>query len=319
MIISPRIRLPGQAVAPIRINRSSPFARGLVAWYPLGDAQSWGQGSQIFDCSGRSHHGTTLGDEYGGYPATYGQSGWSFGGAGSTTVGSSSSLHMFDDPVLIDHDRLKELQSPFSFTCWMMRGNEGNVFAQYSAAGSHRLIKKLSCNANQVSYVMTKSDGNHQFLTTPSVTNMVMQHTFVFLAVSVRGGLGGGDARIVVNNRLFELTYTALSSTPDMSVALLLGAKIGSGGTGHYETLQANLRDCRFYNRALSAAELKQLYRETKGRMTGDRTGNGGQQIPAGWGSLAQQYRPIPYATEGAAATALPAAMNTYQQMMRGS
>ena len=64
------------------------------------------------------------------------------------------------------------------------------------------------------------------------------------------------------------------------------------------------MRDIRIWSTGLAPGQVAQLYKETRG---------------GGFGSLAIQPRIFWEPGEGAAATALPAAMNTYQQMVRGS
>lgn len=303
MITNPRINAPRQAVTPIRINRSSPYARGLIAWYPASDAQSWGNGYTLYDHSGYHQNGTAA-SELSPYPLGWTGSGWVSDPPGGLNSGAAPGCQL--NNVAIDVSTsggpLQTLNGPMSFSAWVIVKTAGTVFSQYLSDSNHELIKMVNVETNDMRIILSTSSGGYQ--------EKVFYHPlglydWNFIGGSIGGDLSGGSGFLVANEASTTFTCSAFSSTPDTSIPVVIGGKATASGTqGSWKGI---FRDLRVWNRPLSLAEMRRLFVETGGRMTGagyPGFADGGPFQPRGYGSLAQQYRPIPRAAEAVETTA---------------
>ena len=302
---------PGVGVTPVRKNRGSPYARGLVCWYPFCDLQSWGNAYDVYDHSG--HNNTAVAQTAIGSGTGYGIE-WQSLNYGGGPYGVSPGLLLLGGGsnccVINCTDELKNLQAPMTLSVWILNyaaTGSGQILTQYSGFSSHDFKNRWQCTSGRVDYVVSTSAGGYSYKTW---TTGVAAYKWHFISVIVRGDLSGGVVQIFVDgNWSSDMSYSALSTSVDTSIPTVLGGHAYGGSVS--AAGQSLTRDLRIWNRALSKAEISQLYIETA------RQGERGVSAPWGMGSLAQQYRPIPRAAEGSVATALPAAMNTYQQMAR--
>ena len=296
------------AVTSVQVNRGSPWAKGLVAWYPMCDALSWGTGI-VHDYSG-AQQSATMTDALG--TGTYDPQ-WTTAAPWGDHIQDSRPSLYFDDAnrCLIDgRGEFQSLQCPMTASGWYLpAGNvHGWLWSQYEHSIDGRLGKGLTVtNSRKLEWYGTKgSDDRYQYKTsTMSFPQWIEGGRFdnwVFWGYSVSGSLAAPELTLTLNGEVETFSLVAMSANIDPDVVVAIGGS--TRGPSDFETCRGYQRDLRFWNRSMDAAEHQALRHET---------------ITGSLGSLAQQYRPMPRAAEGAAATALPAAMNTYQQMMRGS
>ena len=303
MIVTPKFLPPRQAVTPIRLNRGSPYARGLVAWYPLGDAQSWGNGYTVYDHSGYGQHGTADSQLLGYGEAQWSAAGWTSSNLGGVTRGAAPGLWMDSDPVNVSTTGgpLQLLNGPCAISCWV-QGTSGTglntIIGQNAATPGHEFIKRLDYTWYQARFAFSAADGSYQI---KRFNHDLGEYDWDFIGVSIRGDLSGGDGIFFINDSYTTFTAAAFSSTPDTTVPVLIGGSEAGG------SMKGQIRDLRVWNRPLTLSDFKRLFRETGGRATGkgfEYYTDGGPFQPYGYGSLAQQFRPIPRAAEAVETTA---------------
>lgn len=306
-MIRPVISPPRHAVAPVRINRASPWARGLLAWYPFGDAQSFGTAT-IRDCSGNDQHAPM--ESYDPGTGT-GNTPWSATGQPwPENLQRPRPTIYWDDTnraIIDSREEFRALQCPMTASGWWLPKSTttGWLWSQYENSYYGKLGKGVEVTGSSIRWYGTLgSNDRYQSQTStatyPNWTTGGRFNNWNFWAASVAGTLASPTLTLTLNDTTDVFSLSALSASIDTSVDVCLAGK--TRGPTDFEEPTGWGSDFRFYTRAMSAAEHQALRRET---------------FDGSYGTLAQQYRPIPRAAEGSVATAIPAAMNTYQQMAR--
>jgi len=288
---------PGVGVTPVRINRGSPYARGLVCWYPFCDSQSWGNAYDIYDHSGFNNTAvaqTAIASDVntGGLSwqlVNYGSAPYPGHAPGALFIGGGSNCCVIDCT-----DELKQLQSPMTLSLWVLSYGGGQLLTQYEGFSSHQFKNRCQFSTSSIAYVVSTSSGGYSYKTWSTSIAIYKWH---FIAVVVRGDLSGGVVQMFLDGDWSsDMSYSSLSTSVDTSIPTVLGGNAYGGTIG--ASSNQIMRDFRIWNRALAKAEISQLYRETA------RQGERGVSAPWGMGSLAQQYRPIPRAAEAVETTA---------------
>jgi hypothetical protein len=216
---------------------------GLIGWWPMDESA----GSLTTDYSLSNNSGTLLSS-----PARVtGKHGraLSFNGSNYVTLGTPSEL--------------EGLQVPLSIAVWFKpTDTSGNriIYSAYQSVGSHQLWSMIRLDGGVLTYYTSTSNGSFQGVS--SFTPTLNQWHFV--VVTVRGTIASPRGIIYMDDRSQSFTLSALSSTPDTSVPLSIGANY-SGGEGFVGLID----DLKIYNRDLTLREVQDLYRNNP-------LGNGG-------------------------------------------
>ena len=185
--------------------------------------------------------------------------------AGSVGFGTSNNgSFIFNDTS--DHISLgnptvlQGLQLNMTLSCWFnQRSNVsyGTLYSDYSAVGAHKLVSLLRVDSGQLRYFTSDSAGNYQYVQPASITN----GSWYFVSVTISGILGAPVATIFLNGTTYSYNLVPLSSTPFTGSTHCIG-----GNVHNNEYFDGNIALTQIYNRALSAAEVRQNYNATKGR-----------------------------------------------------
>lgn len=171
--------------------------------------------------------------------------------------------------------KLAALQCPMTITAWVNTNGSavGTVFSQYRDVTSHRLIKLFGWATTEFAYYCSLSDGRYQRFAYSSVPTLGQWH---FLTVVMSGTLAAPSLRLGAN--LIEQSFTpgALSTTPDTTVPIVIGADSAGVGGAITDFYSGYTGEIRVYDQALSLGELAEIkYRE-------ERLYRGNQYIPVG-------------------------------------
>ena len=302
------LQLPGSGVAPVRLNRSSPHARGLQAWWPLCDAQSWGNSYNVYDYSGNNNtaiSNASIGKQQGSSSDAYA---WSTTFYGGIVYGSVPGLYFPTSRTTacleVDAcDTLADSQAPLTMFAWVLTyDGDRQICSQYEGTTSHEFKNDWMMNSSKVQYSVSTAAGGKS---DKSFSVTLATYQWACVAVVVRGDVSGGVVQLFVNGKWSaDLSYGAMSTSVDTgSIPLVIGGNADGGVNSEFYGV---LRDLRIWNRALPKSEVERMYKETS-RGTGRPPYTGSSRgVTAEWGlgSLSRQYRPLPRATEAVETTA---------------
>jgi len=238
---------PRGAVTPIVLNRSSQFARGLIAWFSLGDRITWGSRVAV-DSSTRHHNGAITGLGADNWDAT--QRIGSVWLSTATTTGDLITIASTGDLVFGT--------GAFTVNLWAKFPT-----VPFTAPWINNRVTSTSANWTFEIYghELEFHNGNARLLTAGGAP----EDDEWFMATFTRFGTGTNEAHIYLNG---ERTVTGTVASNLSSVNnFIIGHDILGNGAGWLPDLGsgANLSDVRLWNRALSRPEVSQLYRETRG------------------------------------------------------
>jgi len=224
--------MPAQNLPGLVLDRAHPLARGLAAWYPFNE----GAGRRANDISGNGNHGTQLLD-----PA------WT--GTGGKLTGSALTLNGSTQYVSVPTSASLAIVGDMTMVCWL----------KISAYNWHMLfVKSNAGNAgpymayvNQVRGTIEFHRGNGTLDAYVESTNPGALNIWYCIAVTMTG--------TAVQHYLNGATNGSgtLSTTIGDSGTVL---RLGNRSDGFW--LGGQMANWRLYNRALSAAEVAQLYAE---------------------------------------------------------
>ena len=219
---------------------------GLVLALDAGNTKSYrGSGTAWTDLSGRGNNGTlTNGPTYSS--ANSGSIGFD-GSNDYVTLGTPSALNGVQVPITI---------------CMWAKANAfstyNTLWGVYKSISSSQLYSLLRVDSGTLRYFASNSAGGIQVngTLTPSV------NVWNFYAVTVSGSISSPSVTIYLNNSSQTFSYSAFSSSPDLTVDFRIGGNQG----GVSEVWNGNISNAMWYNRALSAAEISQNYNALRGR-----------------------------------------------------
>jgi hypothetical protein len=205
---------------PFKLNRTSPQARGLVAWWPT-VGQSHGK---LMDYSGGAHHGTFAGNAA--------LKAW-------PTVGRVLDLDGTGDVVTVSHQaRLAPIHK--SIAVWAYLDTTSGVRTMVKKDSDY--ILRMD-NATLSLYVWR---GGFYQLPGPSLSTGILYH--------IVGTWNDNTATLYVNG------FSATTATPGSGTTTSTnGVGIGAAPDGS-EAFDGLLGDVRIYDRALTASEVLALY-----------------------------------------------------------
>jgi len=199
--------------------------------------------------------GTTWGDLSGN-----GNNGTLVNGVGYSN--GALSFDGVDDYVTLGTPSLMNgVQVPLTICVWAKANALGSYNVLWGVDKSTTgggLYSMLRVDSGQIKYFTTNSSGGIQangnvFSVSTGVWN--------FYAVTVSGTISSPSVTIYLNNSSSTLSYSTLSSSPDLTVDFRIGSNQRAG-----EDWNGNISNVMWYNRALTAAEIQQNYNALKER-----------------------------------------------------
>lgn len=220
---------------------------GLVLALDAGNRKSYpGSGATWTDLSGRGNNGTlTNGPTY------------SSSNGGSIVFDGANNYVTLGTPSL-----LNQVQVPLTICAWVKLNTISGFFSIWSAykeTSSSQLYSLLRVDNGIVRYFASTSSGGFQYQDSFNVSSGI----WYFYSVVVSGTISFPVVNVYLNNFSQSFSYSALSSTPNNAVEFRIGANQYSLSP---EWLNGNISQVSWYNRALTASEIKQNYNATKGR-----------------------------------------------------
>ena len=181
--------------------------------------------------------------------------GFSSSNNGSFTFANYTDHINFGNPSV-----LQGLQMNMTLACWFNQKTNkqyATLYADYSTVNSHKLVSLFRVDSGSLRYFTTNSDGGYQYVTPTTINN----GSWYYGAVSVSGTLSSPVVNIFVNGTTYTYSLSAMSSTPFTGNNHCVGGNVYIA-----EYFDGNISQVQIYNRALSIAEIRQLYNATKGR-----------------------------------------------------
>jgi len=216
--------------------------QGLVgAWCPSLGAS----GLSLIDRSGRGNHSVLTN--------MAGQDNWRASGSG-VALNFDGTNDYVSIPLV---EPLASLQVPMTISAWCYKaaGASGSVFTQYRLTTGSQLIKLAAYGTGEFAYYASTAAGGFQRVAYSSVPPLNTWHCLTWV---VQGTLSQPVCRLGLNGVEQSFSLTALSTTPDVSVPVIVAARAVSGG-GAAENNSIIIDDLRIYNRALTLAEIRLL------------------------------------------------------------
>jgi hypothetical protein len=156
---------------------------------------------------------------------------------------------------------LNQVQVPLSICVWARANSLGTyntLWGVYKGITSHQLYSLFRVDSGTLKYYGSNSSGGFQSQGTLTISTNV----WYFYSVIVSGSISSPTVTMYLNNSSQSFSYSAFSSTPDATVDF----RVGSNQSAPSECWNGNIAQVCWYNRALSAAEVRQNYHATKGR-----------------------------------------------------
>ncbi len=244
-----------------------PLANGLVGYWKMDEAT----GSATLDSSGNSNTGTWYGS------GTVHQTAGKFGNGGN--------FNGVDDYVSVaDNDTLAQTnQKALTISYWINPTNINNGDAVISKCNNGSIYDcsyGLDFHGPNLRFTLGQSNGTISALETNSSLTATTGQWYHVAAV-----YDGSKMYLYLNGSLNSSATTSITGITNSSTLLYLGS--GYNGSVPYRFMNGRLDDVRIYNRALSPAEIRQLYNwapgpvvyykfdEGTGTSTNDSSGNG--------------------------------------------
>ena len=239
--------LETQAATTIRTATTSSI---LVGHWPFDDATS----TRMGDFSRSGNHGTLTGFSF---PATA-SSGW-------TSLGKRGGALIFDgvdDYTTISQPNIQTNPNVFTIAGWIYPDNQYARFITPASNGIDQWVGYDNGNQRIEFQITETADVNNR--NRPSTTGSVPYNTWTHWAIT----LSDKEIRIYINGQL-NASYTETINIGGWTDAWVIGQR---GNSANY--LKGRLDDLRVYSRALSATEIRALYRsgQVVGRVVGNQS-----------------------------------------------
>ncbi len=220
---------------------------GLVLALDAGNAKSYpGSGTTWTDLSGRGNTGTlTNGPTY------------SSSNGGAIVFDGTNDYVTLGTPSL-----LNGVQVPLTVCVWARANSFGSfntLWGVYKFVTSSQLYSLLRVDSGLLKYYASTSSGSYQSQGTLAPSTNVWN----FYAVTVSGSIASPSVTIYLNNSSQTFSYSSLSSSPDLTVDFRIGGNQSNPTTEYWN---GNISNVMWYNRALSAAEVRQNFNALRGR-----------------------------------------------------
>jgi hypothetical protein len=220
---------------------------GLVLCLDAANFRSYaGSGTSWSDLSGNGNTGTlTNGPTY------------NSANGGSLLFDGTNDYVTLGTPSL-----LNGVQVPITICVWAKANSlsSNTLWGAYKSTTSSQCYSLLRIDGgNTLRYFASTSSGSYQFQN----SFIVSANVWNFYAVTVSGTISSPSVTIYLNTSSQTFSYSALSSSPDLTVDFRIGGTQAGPTT---ETWNGNISNVMWYNRALSAAEIRQNYYATRSR-----------------------------------------------------
>lgn len=191
----------------------------------------------------------------------------------SGAVGTSLAFDGIDDNIAIANESNFDFErtDPFSISVWINRtsnADEDDIIEKVDISGYRGYGLWMDVGANEVTVSLTNNAGSNQINMETSGANITPQEWHHVL-MTYDGSSSASGVTVYVdgvaatlNTYLDNLTATMLNNNP-----VLIGTDFDSGGCCEFN---GKIDDVRIYDRALSAAEIQELY--NMGRQLGSST-----------------------------------------------
>lgn len=215
-----------------RIDWGHPLSKGLVGCWLMNE----GSGNRIYDISGNGNDGDFVNDpEW--VPGQRGQAIFCDGGNDYIDCGNNPALNA----------------TPFSLVVWVTLGT--------GALGWNVIAAKETWNAGEGWFLYSSFAQNKLFLSKGGDQGAVFvdpDPLVDYMIHNIVATYDGTSGRIYVDGQLRKTAGLALIMNVNRS--LLIGARHGNAGGGSADYWKGQIHFCNFYNRALSAQEVLDLY-----------------------------------------------------------
>jgi hypothetical protein len=252
-------------------NNIAALSQGLVGYWKMNEATWSGTLNEVLDSSGNGNNGQA----YGAASAK------AYPGVGK--YGNGGVFDGVDDYVSMGNV-LNSGTSDFTWSSWIYARSPGTgrqtIMAKDQSSGPQmRLNLNDAGNTGKLYFTIGGS------LAYPFVSNSVISSNAWTLVTVTRSG--GQNYRIYINGVLDSSATSTSVDNITSSVNFQLGARVNPGGTGGFDLFNGSLDETRVYNRALSSADVSNLYNfapgpvgywnldEKSGTTASDTSGNG--------------------------------------------
>jgi hypothetical protein len=222
---------------------------GLVLSLDAANQKSYaGSGTSWNDLTGNSNNGTL----------TNGPTFSSANGGSIVFDGVNDYVTLGTPPLL------NGVQVPLTICMWA-KANSFSAFhtlwGVYKSVTSGEIYSLLRVDSGILRYFTSNSTGGYQYQDSFSVST----GTWNFYAVKVSGTISSPSVTTYLNTSSQTFSYSALSSSPNLTVDFRIGAD-QLGGSVNVDHWNGNISTALWYNRALSATEVLQNYNALRGR-----------------------------------------------------
>ncbi len=232
----------------LSVDRSSPFARRLVGFWPTGNSQSWGSG-KLIDLSGCDGHGTLSGFAPGSaFSHRMGRRGLIFDGSDDKVDCGDRSCWRFDRTT------------PFSIAFWAKKHTTTTQYLVHKYNGTgYTVSHEFSGGQHRIRVIMRVVGVgliDVQTTSSPVLATDIWRH----IGITYTGSSAASGVAVYQDGVAQSLTVNAdtlSSGSFNVSDPLVFG----STGSGSY--FNGIMDDMRFWEVALTADAVRRLYRET--------------------------------------------------------
>lgn len=220
---------------------------GLVLCLDAANTKSYpGSGTSWVDLSGNGNNGTlTNGPTF------------SSDNGGNILFDGTNDYVTLGTPAL-----LNQVQVPLTI-CICAKANSlgsfNTLWGVYKGVSSGQIYSLIRVDSGTLRYYASNSVGGTQYQNTFSIST----NLWYFYAVTVSGSIGSPVVTVYLNNSVQSFLYSAFTSSPNAAVDFRVG---GNQTNPNSEGWNGNIAQVCWYNRALSAAEIRQNYNAIKGR-----------------------------------------------------
>lgn len=231
--------MPAQNLPDLILDQAHPLSRGLVGWWPMNE----GGGERVNDISGNALTGTFTNIVQGT------SSGWT---GGPPHGGGSVLMDQTNDYILVNHSPKLAILGEISVCAWVWFTGNPSGYPAIQKGGGYPNPYGLSSQPDR-KWNFVRGNGASQSYVLGNTSIPVQTWGLVV------GSWANGLFSIYINGRL-DNTAAGTPAVADSGSGLGIGSQypIAAGNQFMY----GRIANVRIYNRALSAAEVAQLYAE---------------------------------------------------------
>lgn len=160
--------------------------------------------------------------------------------------------------------QLNQVQVPLTVMVWAnlySYATHRTLFSAYKSTSGGNLYSLLRVDSQNLKYFGSSSSGGFQYQNTGLTPDL---NVWNFYAVVVSGTISSPTVTLYLNESSSSFSYSAFTTSPASNVDFRIGGNESSGA----ERWHGLISTVGWYNRALSADEIRQNYEATVGRYT---------------------------------------------------